>query len=297
MRPHEIAYLGLWGFKTFVLRQRKPIIAGMPLTDVCNLQCKHCVVANTGRGHYSFAKIEQFMQHFYNIGVRILYLQGGEIMTWQDGNKNASDVIRRAHEIGFFRVAAVTNGTLGLPTEADLIWVSLDGSEPVHDAIRGAGTFAKVMQNLQSSQHKRINLNMTINRLNAGEVEAVASIAKQLSSVHGVSFNFHTPYPGVEDIALSLKERAVVIDRILNLKRLGLPVLNSEAGLKALKENTWRRPVPIIQLVEQDRIFECCWGREQPGVCEKCGYGIIAELSQFLNGNITSVLHSFSLFK
>lgn len=297
MKPGEIVYLGLYGFKTLILRQRKPIIAGMPLTDVCNLQCQHCVVANTGRGHYSFTKIEQFMQHFYNIGVRILYLQGGEIMTWQDGNKNVSDVIRRAHEIGFFRVAVVTNGTLGLPTEADLIWVSLDGPEAVHDAIRGAGTFAKVMQNLQSSQHKRINLNMTINRLNAGEVEAVASIAERLSSVQGVSFNFHTPYPGVEDIALSLAERAAVIDRVLRLKQRGLPVLNSEAGLKALKENKWRRPVPLIQLVEQDRIFECCWGREQPGVCEKCGYGIIAELSQFLNGNITTVLHSLSLFR
>jgi MoaA/NifB/PqqE/SkfB family radical SAM enzyme len=297
MNLREVAYFGLYGFKTFVLRKRKPIIAGMPLTDVCNLQCKHCVVANTGRGHYSFSKIEKYMQHFYNIGVRILYLQGGEIMTWQDGNRNVNDVIRRAHEIGFFRVAVVTNGTLGLPTEADLIWVSLDGREQVHDAIRGAGTFDKVMRNLRLSDHKRVNLNMTINRLNAGEVEAVASIGKSLSSIHGVSFNFHTPYPGVENIALSLEERGKIVDRILKLKQNGFPVLNSKGGLKALKENTWKRPIPLIQLVEQDRIFECCWGREQPGVCEKCGYGIIAELSQILNGNLITVLHSLSLFK
>ena len=297
MKPHEIAYLAKYGFKTLVLRQKKPIIAGIPLTDVCNLHCKHCVVANVGRGHYPLARIEQFLQHFYKLGVRILYLQGGEVMTWQDGDLDVNNVIHRAHEIGFFKVAVVTNGTLGLPNGADLIWVSIDGPEQVHDSIRGAGTFAKVMQNLEKSQHRRINLNMTINRLNAAEVEEVASIADRLPSVHGVSFNFHTPYPGVEDIFLPLAERAGMIDRILKLKRQGLPVLNTVSALKALKGNKWRRPVPIIHLVEKDRIFECCWGREQPGVCEKCGYGIVAELSQLLNGDIATILNSLSLFK
>jgi Fe-coproporphyrin III synthase len=297
MKPREIAYLGRYGVKTLVFRQKKPIIAGIPLTDVCNLKCRHCVVANVGRGNYPMARIEQFLQHFYNLGVRILYMQGGEIMTWRDGDLQVNDVIRRAHEIGFFKVAVVTNGTLGMPEGADLIWVSIDGSERVHDSIRGQGAFSTVMRNLEESQHKRINLNMTINRLNAGEIEAVASIAARIPSVHGVSYNFHTPYSGVEDLFLPLEERAVVIDRILNLKRRGLPVLNTWAGLRALKENKWRRPVSIINLVEKDRIFECCWGREQPGTCEKCGYGIIAELSQILNWNFSSILESLALFK
>jgi hypothetical protein len=90
-------------------------------------------LANVGRGHYPFPRIEQFLQHFYDVGVRILCLQGGEVMTWRDGNMEVSDVVRSAHEIGFFRVAVVTNGTLGLPKGADLIWVSVDGPESVHD--------------------------------------------------------------------------------------------------------------------------------------------------------------------
>ena len=296
MKPRELTYLAGYGFRTLILRQKKPIIAGMPLTDVCNLQCKHCVVANVGRGHYSFARIEERLSYFCNLGVRILYLQGGEIMTWQDGEKNVNDVIRRAHEIGFFKVAVVTNGTLGIASEADLMWVSLDGSEAVHDSIRGAGVFAKVIENLKQTKHRRVSVNMTINRLNAGEVEKVADIARSLPTVHGVSFNFHTPYKGVEGLSLSIDERAAVIDRILALKRRGYPVLNTTGGLKAMKANRWRRPVPIIRLMEQDRVFECCFGREQPGVCEKCGYGVIAELSQVLAWNIPTMFESLSLF-
>jgi Fe-coproporphyrin III synthase len=297
MKAQELAYIARYGFKTLILRKKTPLIAGMPLTDVCNLQCKHCVVANTGRGNYSFAQVEKLMRGFYDRGVRILYLQGGEIMTWQEGSLTASDVIQRAKEIGFFKVAAVTNGTLGLPSEADLIWVSLDGSEIVHDSIRGAGAFARVMRTLKSAKHSRVNLNMTINRLNAAEVEKVAQIARETPNIHGVSFNFHTPYPGVEDLALSLSERYEVIDRILDLKRHHFPVLNTVAGLKAMQKNRWRRPLSIIQLVENGQIYECCWGKEQPGVCEKCGYGVIAELSQILNFNIPTIIESLGLFK
>ena len=74
MKLSQLAYLAGFGFRALVLRQKRPIIAGMPLTDVCNLQCKHCVVANVGRGHYPFARIEQLLQHFYALGVRIIYL-------------------------------------------------------------------------------------------------------------------------------------------------------------------------------------------------------------------------------
>jgi MoaA/NifB/PqqE/SkfB family radical SAM enzyme len=297
MKPRQLSYLAAFGLKSLFLRQRKPIIAGMPLTDVCNLHCKHCVVANVGRGHYPFALIEKALKHFYSIGVRIMYLQGGEIMTWRDGTMDVNDVIRRAHEIGFFKVACVTNGTLGVASKADLMWVSLDGSRSVHDSIRGEGTFATVMNNLEAASHPRLSLNMTINVLNAGEVEAVAGIARSLPAVRGVSFNFHTPYPGVEKMSLPMSERQAVIDRIIGLKRQRYPVLNTYGGLNAMKENKWRRPIPFIQLMEKDRIYECCFGRDQPGVCDQCGYGVIAELSQIMRGNIPTILESVSLFR
>lgn len=296
MKLRELAYFARYGFETFLLRRKKPIVAGIALTDVCNLRCKHCVVGNVGRGHYPFARIDQLLQHFYRAGARIVYLQGGEIMMWRDGSMDVNDVIRRAKEIGFFRVAAVTNGTMGLASEADLMWVSIDGSEGVHDSIRGEGAFAKVMSSLQETRHPRISANMTVNRLNAGDVGKVVSLVKSLPKLRGVSFNFHVPYQGVEDICLPLDERAKVIDCIIDLKRQGYPVLNSHAGLIALRENKWRRPLSVIHLVENDRIFECCWGREQPGVCDKCGYGIIAELSQVFSGNIPAAIRSLALF-
>jgi hypothetical protein len=49
---------------------------------------------------------------------------------------------------------------------------------------------------------------MTINRLNADEVERMASLVKSLPKLPGVSFNFHVPYAAVKDIFLPLDQRA-----------------------------------------------------------------------------------------
>jgi MoaA/NifB/PqqE/SkfB family radical SAM enzyme len=108
-----------------------------------------------GADIYPFDKIEGLLAHFYRAGARIVYLQGGEVMTWRDGARNVNHVIRRAKEIGFFKVAVVTNCTLGVSSEADLMWVSLDGSRAVHDAIRGPAPLPGPRNNLEETRHAR----------------------------------------------------------------------------------------------------------------------------------------------
>lgn len=297
MKLNEAAYFMRYGLESLVMRKRKPIAAGIPLTDICNLQCKHCVVANVGRGHYPFEKIEGLLNHFYNIGARIIYFQGGEVMMWRDGQRTLNDVIRRAREIGIFRIAVVTNGTIAIDSEADLMWVSMDGSEETHDSIRGEGAFTRLRANLDRTTHPHVSANMTVNRMNEKDLETVAAFVRAHPKLKGLSVNFHIPYPGVEDLALPLDERAIVIERVKALKKQGYPILNTNAGLNALATNRWKRPVPMIHLVEQDHIFECCWGRETPGVCEKCGYGAIAEMSRILDFDIGAMIGSVSLFK
>ncbi len=56
---------------------------------------------------------------------------------------------------------------------------------------------------------------------------------------------FHTPYYGIDELFLTAEERAPVIDRLIALKHEGLPLLNSVAGLKALKTGDWPRRMPV----------------------------------------------------
>jgi hypothetical protein len=138
---------------------------------------------------------------------------------------------------------------------------------------------------------------MTVNRLNRGETEAVLRFVAGHPKLRGVSFNFHTPYPGVEELALSRAERAGVVEGLLAWKREGYPIVNSFAGLRRLASGRYRRPVWMIHMVERGDVFECCWGRKIDGVCRSCGYGVIAELSGLSRLDPASLLGALKLFR
>jgi len=137
---------------------------------------------------------------------------------------------------------------------------------------------------------------MTVNRLNRRDVAAVVEYVARHSRLRGLSVSFHTPYPGVEDLALSMQERSAVIDNLLEWKKEGRPIVNTAEGLRLLKSGAYRRPTWLIQMVEQGEVFECCWGRTQDGVCERCGYGVIAELSGLSRLKPASAIHALKLF-
>ncbi len=146
MLLHHAFYYLSYGLQCFVLGRRKPIAAGVPLTDSCNLRCQHCVVAHAGRGHHSLEQVRRWVRQLYDRGARILYLQGGEVFTWSDGDARLDDVVRMAKAMGYFRVATVTNGTFPIETEADMVWVSIDGSPATHDRIRAPRSYSSRIQ-------------------------------------------------------------------------------------------------------------------------------------------------------
>lgn len=296
MTIREFAYYARYGVSTLLFRRRKPIVAGVPLTDRCNLSCLHCVVANVGRGPYSFSRITEIFKTFYERGARILYLQGGEVFTWSDSGKNVNDVIRAARAMGFFKIAAVTNGMFPIEIESDAVCVSVDGPEKYHDEIRGAGAFKTTLTNIRNSSHPRISANITVNKKNKEGVEEIVRIMSGEKNIRGISVNLHTPYPGVEGLALENDERKEVLQNVIRMKRQGYRILNSIFGLTSLITGRYRRPVNLIQMLEQDQVFECCWGRQYDGVCERCGYGIIPELSGIQYLNPAALLGAFRLF-
>jgi MoaA/NifB/PqqE/SkfB family radical SAM enzyme len=295
-RLSEAAYFLRFGLESVFSGKRKPIAAGVPLTDSCNLSCRHCVVRNGALGHHPFSRICSWMDELFSAGAKILYLQGGEILLWEEGPLRPNDVIKAARERGFFKIAAVTNGTLPLQLDVDALWVSVDGPPEIHDTIRGKGAFAALNDNVTASSHPRIYANCTINTINAPFLDETIAAIEHIRNFRGISINFHTPYYGVETLALPQEQRVAIVNKLLALKRAGHRIVNSSAGLKLLASQRYRRPIGMIRLVEQGRVFECCWGREQKGVCDRCGYGIIAEMSAMAALRPSAILSGLKLF-
>lgn len=266
-----------YAWRFVVLRRVEPLIYGIAVTDRCNFSCRGCTVANTGRPAMSWTQLAGALHAAYQRGFRELYLSGGEPMLWRDGARTLTEVIAEARRIGFFHVRVYTNGTAGLPASADTVWVSMDGLPDTFIQRRG-DHFHQVERAVRSSGHPRIALIFVIDRATAGGVEPFLRwVRDSRLPVMGVMFYFHTPYYGYDELYLDSAERAAVIDALVGHIRAGLPVINSRAGLLALRSGNWRRRMPIASVLDVDGESVCC--RAANTVCPDCGYAACTELT------------------
>lgn len=275
-----------WRFAA--LRSADPLICGIAVTDRCNLSCRSCHVSDNIVGDMSFAEVAQLMRTAYTRGCREAYFTGGEPMLWRDGDRTVEDLIGEARRIGYFHVHVYTNGTLGLDCSADLVWVSMDGLPGIYETRRG-DHFATVERNIRALPHPKTAIIYVIDRFTEVGIEPFMGWVRSTQlPVTGVMIYFHTPYYGKDELFLTAEERAPIIDRLLDLKREGLPLLNSKPGLKALQSGEWPRRMPVALVSDATGESACC--RAPDSVCPDCGYGACTELSAVQRLRPTAVL-------
>ncbi|MCT4619345.1 MAG: radical SAM protein [Marinisporobacter sp.] len=286
MKSKDFLNLSWFGVKSIFLKQRKPILGTIILTDDCNLNCKHCVVNNVKKKMYSYESILKEMKSFHDEGIRILFFCGGETLLWEDQGKNVKDLIKAARKIGFYIVNIVTNGTIDLDIpEADVIFLSLDGKKETHNLIRG-DTYDKIMENLEKAKNSNICIYMAINKLNYKEIETVSNIAKNHPHIQSISFNFHTPYEGTEYLRLTKEEKIASINTIKKMIKGGYPIFNLYSALDIYLKNNWERPCYQCIVSEDHKRYTCGRCVEVEGLCEECGYLFAVEFSLLFRGNI-----------
>ena len=102
-----------------------------------------------------------------------------------------------------------------------------------------------------------------------------------------MTVQFHYPYEGLdEDLFLPFDRRREVLDRLIELKRRGLPVADSVACLEGLKDNSWKcRPWMIASVDPDGKLTHGCYVKGRGEVaCERCGFSAHAEISLAYGG-------------
>lgn len=140
-----------------------PMEVGLQLTHRCNLRCVHCYQWNeTGlfqplpaeqqRGELELRVLERVLAETAAARSK-LYLWGGEPLLHSRFDEIARLIARSPRAVNL-----CTNGLLierhleplrSLGPEL-VLFVSLDGLEPQHDAMRGRGTFARIVRQLEA---------------------------------------------------------------------------------------------------------------------------------------------------
>jgi pyruvate-formate lyase-activating enzyme len=299
-------------YASIKLLHAKPTLyyGSVDVNNVCNLHCIHCYWWLNRKNEEKDLSAEEWRQiikkTFKKQHIYIVTLVGGEPTM-------RPDIIQVFCEEMPRRVCVVTNGTYPLKRFENLYfyWISLDGTEMVHDSIRGKGSYAKTKQNIleyTKGRHrhgkpawKDIWITMTINSLNYNTVEDL--VEEWREKVNKIGFQFHTPFVKDDPLWMPFGEkRSEVVDKIIQLRRTYPDsVMNSEKQLTLMKGN-WggigTTPVQcpswaVLSLDHMGRIKQpCCIGSADSSnkglkpICEQCGLGCYSVLvAQGIKGN------------
>jgi len=276
----QALYLPWWYYRSRICGERRPLQTVLFVTDYCNLRCKHCMADGHACGTMKpYDQIRRELLDAWHEGARFVDFEGGEPTLWRDGDRRLNDLYRLAKQLGFYSGTLTTNGQRDFSdTLADAVWVSVDGYGAYHDAVRGAGTFARLDANIRASGHPALSVAMAVNRLNRPSVRALAEYARENPAIRSAAFNLHTPFPGTEDLTLSWEERCAVLDELIALKREGYPIMNSVPGLRIMKRRGFPKDCWVANyiLVDGKRLSQCP-GRVF-GVCDDCGFCMAGEM-------------------
>jgi MoaA/NifB/PqqE/SkfB family radical SAM enzyme len=123
-------------------------------TKKCNLACLHCY-SSSAPGYYDvidLASLKSFLLYAFDHGFNNISVSGGEPFLYKD----LEELLRFSRSVGYQNTLA-SNGMLLRSERAkrildfvDLIAISVDGPQPLHDKIRNqAGAYGKMCEGLE----------------------------------------------------------------------------------------------------------------------------------------------------
>jgi MoaA/NifB/PqqE/SkfB family radical SAM enzyme len=278
-----------------ILDRKLPLLASFKVTYRCNLACRACpfhLRSDDEEAHMSWNTAIGALESLRRLGARMVVFEGGEPLLWRDGSYRLHDLVLYARQ-HFLRVAVTTNGTLPLDVPSHTLWVSLDGLKETHDELR-SNSFDLIYSNIKKTKHPRVFIHFTLNRSNWRDVDSLAKWVHEMPTLKGMTVQFFYPYnQGEDDLSLSSEERRAAIKKLLELKKMGFPILNSASRLRAMVDNHWRCHDDILINVDPDgAITKGCYVKSRGEInCDDCGFTPVAEASgalDFIPGSLYS---------
>lgn len=283
------------GYKLF--NKRSPLYGSADIINVCNLHCDHCYWW-LNRKENKELTVEQWKkiidEKFKKQHVFIVTLVGGEPMM-------RPEVVELFVKEFPKRACVVTNGTYSIPNLKDIYfyWISIDGTEKIHNDIRGDGTWTKTRKNVIDYVEKNgekawkdIWITMTINSRNYMTVKQV--IEEWYDYSNKIGFQFHTPFMKGDPLWLPFGEkRSKVIDDIITMQENGYKdyIINPKSQLEIMKKSwggkgTTPIDCPTWAILSVDHMGRekspCCIGSAEINSmkprCEECGLGCYSVL-------------------
>lgn len=258
--------------KYHLLGKKSPLVLSLLVTNKCNFNCAFCWVDPQIRKmpDMPFTRICKIIDDFYDIGMRIIWIEGGEPLLRDDIDK----IVDYIKAKGIF-CEIVTNGWLAeqkMDTllKADKVCFSIDGDETSHDKVRRKGSHRRIISALKKGRQLRLNfrLHAVLNLYNMTRksIDYLCDLAERMET--SVSFTYAIlpvqKLKAKRDSKEHYFKKAKLQDilrYILKCKKQGKPIHHTEALIKRVID--WNLPYDAIGYKHNlpKRTPQCLYGR------------------------------------
>ncbi|TFG21921.1 MAG: radical SAM protein [Promethearchaeota archaeon] len=192
------------------------------ITEKCNLNCKHCYITDKNQVDFSFDKLKELIEEFYNLQGEKIVLTGGEPFLYE----KLEELLEFLIDIPLKKVL-LTNGVLiekkkhllDLIKENNFeVFVSIDGLEDTHNDFRNANCFNNSIHGIQLMLKKNItvSINTMVHKQNLKEFDELSAFLKSFSSiktwnVEVPTFDDSTPQNILEKYDISPEEGGIIM--------------------------------------------------------------------------------------
>jgi MoaA/NifB/PqqE/SkfB family radical SAM enzyme len=249
----------------------RPFVLSHGINARCNLSCRFCEYWRHPGREMSTPEILRMLDEAQNFGIGVYNAWTVEPLLRED----LPEILRHAKDLGL-TTSLITNGLLlrqrakELP-DLDLLSVSVDGIKSYKE-LRGID-LQSVLEGIRAAQQAghEILMNCVISGKNVGELEDLVHLAQSLGC--WISFEpMHESFGIEEKVWGSLRIQDIpayeeALERLIELKREGAPIINSVTYLKMIMDLEPRfncHAGDIILHVAADGTIENCRVHREP---------------------------------
>jgi MoaA/NifB/PqqE/SkfB family radical SAM enzyme len=266
----------------------------------------------------SLEQEKAILKQVYNSGACGIAFEGGEPLL----RKDLAKILAFSRSLPL-HTSLITNGTLLeskideiLPYINGVVYVSLDGLEKTHDAIRGVGgCFRKAVRGISAAEEKvAVTINTTIMAENIDEIDSLVRLAKELGT--RISIAVAHEYCNINASSPATDKISKIAHTLIEMKREGYPIVNSIGYLKVMaKEKNWQcKPWAMVNIDPNGNVVLPCYVHndyassvsifetsiknavsdfdwEKIKNCRKCSLHCYVEPSLVLSGDFRAYMH------
>jgi sulfatase maturation enzyme AslB (radical SAM superfamily) len=221
-----------------VLEGLQPSALSVDVTNLCNLRCKHCfwdaydeaLPAKTNESILD--SVKAVLKKYPSI----------TNITWYGGEPLISNKTIALVQQGLtFKKnnLVITNGTFPIPEWRRNVHfgVSIDGTQAIHDTLRGVNAYNRSKNNILSAIAKGVSVGI-LYCLNAVNIDCVTDFLEEWAEIKPLTIGFtaYTPLIGKPSyLTLSDRQRDKIVSLLVRMKkRYGKLIYNTEAMIELI---------------------------------------------------------------